>query len=129
MDISLSYRGDNSSFLQPLEKVIRLRFLPCLLGWDSPSDVERELFALPTRFGGLGLLNPVECCSTEYEGSLHLSDALTLAIIQQSLPPSNLSQLTRGIRNTNLPRSATIIRLLQILSGVAFLLRDNWQSI
>ena len=96
--------GDNSSFLQPLEEVIRLRFLPCLLGRDSPSDVERELLALPTRFGGLGLLNPIECCSTEYEGSLHLSDALTSAIIQQSLPPSNLSQLTRGIRNTNLAK-------------------------
>ena len=35
--------------MQPLEETIRQQFLPALTGRDSPSDMERELLALPSR--------------------------------------------------------------------------------
>jgi hypothetical protein len=42
-----------------LERAIRENCIPSLLGDDTPiSDVERRLFALPARFGGLGIRNP-----------------------------------------------------------------------
>ena len=42
--------------LQPLEELLRTKFIPSLTGCATPSDMERELLALPDRLG-LGLLN------------------------------------------------------------------------
>jgi len=47
-------------FLQPLEEVIRQLFIPALFGCPPCSAVERDLYALPVRLGGLGLVNPCE---------------------------------------------------------------------
>jgi len=43
---------------QPLEQAIRLKFLPSLTGQSPFSDVTRDLMALPTRLGGLGIVDP-----------------------------------------------------------------------
>ena len=45
-------------FLAPLETTIQTRFLPNLTGQPSFSDVDRKLFALPARLGGLGIVDP-----------------------------------------------------------------------
>ena len=44
--------------MAPLETIIQTRFLPNLTGQPSFSDVERKLFALPARLGGLGVVDP-----------------------------------------------------------------------
>ena len=64
--------------LKPLEKAIRDRFIPVLLGDPrlSLSNYKRELFALPPREGGLGILNPVEVASTHYANSRMLTRVL-----------------------------------------------------
>ena len=49
-----------SNLLKPLEEVIRHRFIPALIGRRAISDVERELLFLPTRLGGLSIMNPSE---------------------------------------------------------------------
>ena len=41
--------------MQPLEDAIHQVLKPMLTG-RSPSDTEQDLFALPPRWGGLGLL-------------------------------------------------------------------------
>lgn len=47
-------------FMQPVEDIIRQRFLPALFGGGVQiSDEERALYALPAREGGLGIDNPV----------------------------------------------------------------------
>ena len=43
---------------QPLENVIREKLIPALVR-RSVSDIERRILALPVRFGGIGLINPV----------------------------------------------------------------------
>ena len=43
----------------PLEEVIRYKFLPAITGQSALSDVERDLLALPSHPGGLGVINPV----------------------------------------------------------------------
>ena len=48
-----------SDLLQPLEDAIFHHFIPALVG-KSISDVERALFTLPGRLGGLGISNPQE---------------------------------------------------------------------
>ena len=45
--------------IQPLEECMRLVFIPSLLGREAVNDIERDWLSLPTRFGGLGLYNPI----------------------------------------------------------------------
>ena len=51
----------------------------------------RKILALPTRCGGLGLANPQEECSHEYNASRALSGPLTKLILQEEgcIPPSS----------------------------------------
>ena len=37
---------------------MRTKFIPILCGRPAPSDLERDLLALPSRLGGMGLINP-----------------------------------------------------------------------
>ena len=47
------------SLLQPLEQTLRIEFMPALTGKSAATDSERDVFALPPCFGGLGLKNLV----------------------------------------------------------------------
>ena len=47
-----------SHLLTPLEDVIHQEFIPSLSGRPASSNVERKIFALPARLGGLGPINP-----------------------------------------------------------------------
>ena len=49
--------------MMPLEDTIRSRLLSALLNGYNFSDMERNLFSLPTKFGGLGIFKPQERCS------------------------------------------------------------------
>ena len=55
-----------SDLLKPLEEVIRHWFIPALIGRSAISDVERELLSLPTRLGGLGIMNPSEATISQH---------------------------------------------------------------
>lgn len=73
---------DIKALFQPLEDCIRDRFLPALIG-RSISDLERRILALPVRFGGIGVANPVECCEREYTSSMVVTENLTDLIFKQ----------------------------------------------
>ena len=72
-----------SSILKPLEHAIRTNFFPSLTGQASPSDQFRELLALPPSFGGLGLINPVDSASLQYQASRQIRSPLVNNIHQQ----------------------------------------------
>ena len=69
--------------LQPLEDVIRTQLIPAWTGRAPPNDLERELFALPARLGGLGITNPVSRVSKEYQASGSISAPLCQLIESQ----------------------------------------------
>ena len=52
----------------PLEEAIKEKLIPAIIG-RKISDVERKIFAVPVRMGGMNILNPVETAETEYESS------------------------------------------------------------
>ena len=74
---------DIADLLQPVENVLR-QFIPTLTGRTQPGDVERELFSLPARLGGLGINNPVLEASENYAASQRLTATLVALIMQQS---------------------------------------------
>ena len=84
--------------LQPLEDSIRNLPLPAITGKKSISSVDRELFTLPARLGGLNITNPTDTCSSEYNASSKITASLVALICQQSKhhTPDAINQLIRS---------------------------------
>ena len=55
-------------------------FLPALIGRQSFSDEERELFTLPAQLRGLGIAIPTKCAQRQFSFSSKLSDPLVSLI-------------------------------------------------
>ena len=68
--------------MQPVEDVIRLQLLAALTGREALADHERDLLALPARFGGIGVRNPTTQAS-KHNYSKQLSAPLTALIMEQ----------------------------------------------
>lgn len=76
---------DNISHLfQPLEDAISQLLIPALTGRTPGSSTERILLSLPSRKGGLNLINPTVICQNEFASSLKISAPLTAIIAAQS---------------------------------------------
>ena len=67
--------------LQPLEDVIRSKFIPALSGMPAPSEEVRDLLALPCRLGGLGILNPTRTASHEFQASMEITTPIVSSIL------------------------------------------------
>lgn len=91
--------GDIAETLQPLEDSIRTSFLPALLGYEI-SDIERDVFALPARDGGLGIHNPTKRCSRQFQNSVEITKPLLDKILNQEikLDAVKLRDEQQGIR-------------------------------
>ena len=68
----------DSAVFQPLEDVIRQVFIPTLTGCSPPSDSVRQLFALPARWGGLGVFVPISGCVSELSASRSITEPLSV---------------------------------------------------
>jgi hypothetical protein len=74
----------NISYLfQPLEDIIREKFIPALLGGQLVSEAERLMLSLPGRYGGLALDNPTNTCANNHSFSCKLSKQLTEQLTTQ----------------------------------------------
>jgi len=67
---------DCGPLFQELEHTILHHFLPIIIGVKI-STAERDLFALPLRFGGLGMNNPVSMAFCLFDSSVHGTVTLT----------------------------------------------------
>ena len=65
---------------QEIELSLFSRFLPAMFGVEV-SAVERSLFALPLRLGGLGICNPVSLASHLFDSSVHGTEHLVRSIV------------------------------------------------
>ena len=73
-----------SNFFEPLENAIRQRLIPAITGKSCISDIDREMFALPTHLGGLNIRNPMSISNAEYETSTRITEPLVDLIYHQS---------------------------------------------
>ena len=74
----------SSSIFQPLEQVIHHQFIPALTGQASSSPEVRKLMSLPTRHGGLNIVNPVELAERQLSASKAVIAPLKKMIIERS---------------------------------------------
>ena len=76
---------DIGDLFLPLEHTIRYDLLPALTGRSGFTDQERDLFALPTRLGGLGIPNPTKSAGLLFDSSQQATATLTALILQQQM--------------------------------------------
>ena len=74
----------DSVIFQPLEDMILQLFIPTLSGCPPPCDNLRQLFALPARWGGLGIFIPTITSNNELAASRHIAEPLCLCIHDHS---------------------------------------------
>ena len=70
--------------LQPLEDIIQSRLIPAWTGRAPPNAIERDLFKLPARLGGLGIVNLPSRSSSEFSSSMKISSPLIELILKKS---------------------------------------------
>ena len=80
-----------SHLFVPLEEAIKEKLIPALCG-RSISDLERRIFALPYRYGGMGMQNPVLTADREYHTSREVTSNLANLICSQTNNVSMLDQ-------------------------------------
>ena len=91
---------DISDLLQPLEDAIRHHLIPALTGRAGITDLERDLLALPTRLGGMGIPNPTKTCHEKFMSSEQISAPLTALILQQEkVYPTNVASEQVSIKS------------------------------
>ena len=62
--------------VQPLNDCVFNVFIPSLLGRDAVSELERDWISLPTRYGGLGLVNPCWFAKCQRSSSIAITQPL-----------------------------------------------------
>ena len=89
-----------AEYLQPLEDTITKIFIPALIGKEV-NALERQIFALPVRFGGMGISNPCEMADFEYKSSIDIVKPLKDAIKNQETDFANVDmQYTNSVKRT-----------------------------
>ena len=72
------------NLLQPIEEILTEKLIPTLTGRSHYSVAERKLLSLPTRYGGLNIINPVEEARLQFEASKKITEPLKQMIIGQT---------------------------------------------
>ena len=75
--------GGSSQLFLPLENLLMEKFLPAILRTSSISSMERRLFCLLARKGGLGVSNPTSFDDESYNTSREAVTVLYGAIVDQ----------------------------------------------
>lgn len=77
---------DITDLLEPLERALTEVLIPAITEHQVTTD-ERGLLALPVRMGGLGIANPTESSSLEYQASVTITEPLVKRIVTQNHQP------------------------------------------
>ena len=93
---SLRTLPDITDLLAPLERAITEVLIPAITDHQVSAD-ERSLLALPVRMGGLGLENPSESSSLEYEASVTVTEPLVQRIVAQNHQPPDAADMRSAI--------------------------------
>ena len=74
----------SSELFISLEDAIQTIFLSSLTGQSPFNDTDRNMLALPTRLGGLGIINPSQMSSHHYTTSGNVTPALANLVITRA---------------------------------------------
>ena len=76
--------SDISHLLIPLDESIN-RFISTLLNGYNFNDNERQIFSLPVKLGGLGIIIPSKISDIEYQNSVNLTKSTSQKITRDTI--------------------------------------------
>ena len=90
------------NLFKPLEEVIRKQFLPSVTGQNAFGENERDLLALPSRLGGLGIPDPSKQAAPQHAACRNITAPLVELIVSQSevYDPETKAAQTRAKNRT-----------------------------
>jgi len=94
---------------------------------SSPCELERDLLALPTRIGGMSIVNPVKMCASEFSASNKLMKPLQSLLLSRTdvFTSDNWSeQFSIKKEIYHLKLSATSSNKIRLLEGASPNLKD-----
>ena len=91
--------GRWSYFCRSVLECIRDVLIPAITGKEAINDTERQWLSLPTRYGGMGIINPKSHSSQQYQDSLAVTDPMIQVLLQGDgqLPAATLMD-QKGLR-------------------------------
>ena len=121
---------DTKDLFIPLEKCIREKFIPGIIG-RNVSDLHMRMLALPVRFGGLGIVNPVEIAERDFQTSLRVTEELVALIYRQetSLKKLDKIKIKGRVDSLKLAKELRLKELAEIMSEVDETTRESLQLV
>ena len=113
---------DISHLFRPLEAAIREKLIPALVG-RTISDVDRRIFALPVRLGGMGIADPTKS-SDEFAASIDITENLSRIIRNQESDFTNYDTEAVKARITEV-KAEKEARLCHELAEINEIVDDN----
>ena len=101
--------------LQPIDFTILTEFIPAITNGTIINETERKLFALPTKYGGMGIPTFSETSKIEYENSLQITEHLTNNIINQNINYEGDPEITKKKNNIKTQKSKRYEDILEHL--------------
>ena len=111
--------ASTADLLQTLEATIQLKLLPALSSQPPPNGLLCEVFSLPPKLGGLGIIDPTPTASEQHHASVKVTAPLVEIVQQQStvtqpdLFQGQIKTEVRAARTSNLKQQ--VEELLPIL--------------
>ena len=83
-----------ANYPEPIENIIRHKFIPAITSRPAISDLEQELLALPCHLGGLGIPNFTSSSIHRFRASQEICSPITKLIVdhQQNLNDEAISE-------------------------------------
>lgn len=72
---------NTSELMTPMEQTIWYKLIPAITDRNAVSDIERNIFSLPCRLGGLRITNPTKSCTFQYDSSEKITAPLVNPIL------------------------------------------------
>ena len=107
--------------LQPVEDVIRHKFIPTLCDNRACNNDERLLFALPVRYGGLEITDITAISDIEYNISNELTKELQSKILHQNLHidqkniESNTLKKWKTVKDNQVKETLKVLRFSKMI--------------
>ena len=89
---------DISDYFTPLDREIHHKLIPAIVGRQI-SDDERDILALPVRYGGLGIPRPNENSNFEYAASRKITQPLKESIVKQEIHPEFNQAVLKDVKD------------------------------
>ena len=107
-----------SNLFAPLEEAIKEKLIPALVG-RKINNLEREIFSLPVRYGGMNILNPIERSDQEFRASVFITEDLTNIIKNQESDLSNYNEeeVMKKTKQAKLQKEEELKRKYEDLMG------------